>query len=136
MDDETSIDHYNLELKSEGLLEVDERLLPTGIIKDVQNTPNDFLTTKKIGQVRLDTPFLFKPHCNNAATVSSEVTGIVMKVTTNQPAIVIYTPTSFPGICFETQNYPDAPNQSNFPSSILRPGELYSNESTFAFSIL
>jgi aldose 1-epimerase len=136
LDDETSIDHYNLELKSEGFLEVDEQLLPTGSIKEVLNTQNNFLTSKKIGQVRLDTPFVFKPHCNNAAIVSSHVSGIVMKVTTNQPSIVIYTPTSFPAICFETQNYPDAPNQSNFPSSILRPGELYRNESTFEFGTL
>ena len=27
------------------------------------------------------------------------------------------------GIALETQNFPDAPNHDNFPSSVLRPGE-------------
>ncbi|MEB8344610.1 galactose mutarotase [Flavobacteriaceae bacterium KMM 6898] len=136
LDGEESIDHYNLELKSEGFLDVDRKMVPTGDIIAVGNTPNDFLKGKKIGQVRLDTPFIFSPNCENAAKVSSDVSGIVMTVTTNQPSIVIYTPTSFPAICFETQNFPDAPNHSNFPSSILRQGEIYRNESTFAFGTL
>jgi aldose 1-epimerase len=136
LDGEDSLDHYNLELKSKGFLEVDEKLVPTGAIMAVGNTQKDFLKVKKIGQVRLDTPFIFRPNCENAAKVSSDVSGIVMKITTNQPAIVIYTPTTFPAICFETQNYPDAPNHSIFPSSVLRPGEIYRNESTFAFGTL
>lgn len=136
LDDEIAIDHYNLELKCEGFLEVDEQLVPTGNIKKVEHTQNDFLTKKKIGSTRLDTPFIIKPISENTMTVSSDVSGIVMKVTTNQPAVVIYTPTSFPAICFETQNYPDAPNQSHFPSPILEPGELYSNEATFDFGTI
>ncbi len=136
LDDENSVAHYNMELKSEGFLELDEQLVPTGRIKKAVDTQNDFLSNKKIGSTSLDTPFIVKPHCENVVTVSSDVSGIVMKVTTNQPAVVIYTPASFPAICFETQNYPDAPNQSNFPSSILEPGELYKNESTFDFGTL
>lgn len=136
LDNEITIDHYNLKLKSEGYLEVDEHLVPTGSIKKVEHTQNNFLKKKKIGSVRLDTPFIFNPNCENAAIVSSNISGIFMKVTTNQPAIVIYTPTPFPAICFETQNYPDAPNQSHFPSSILEPGELYRNESTFDFGTI
>lgn len=136
LDNENSIDHYNMELKSDGFLDVDEQLIPSGGIKNVGNTQYNFLTAKNIGSVRLDTPFVFKPNCDNAAMVSSNFTGIVMKVSTNQPAIVIYTPTAFPAICFETQNYPDAPNHLNFPSSVLRPGESYKNESVFSFGIL
>ncbi len=136
LDDEEAIDHYNLELKCDGILDVDGQLVPTGRYLDVTNTKYDFLTKKEIGLVRLDTPFTFKPNCKHAAQVSSDISGIVMKVTTDQPAIVIYTPTSFPGICFETQNYPDAPNHSNFPSSVLRPGEVYKNKSSFSFGTL
>jgi aldose 1-epimerase len=58
-----------------------------------------------------------------------------MQVKTNQPCMVIYTPPSTGSICFETQNYPDAPNHANFPSSILQPGEAYKNESIFKFSV-
>jgi aldose 1-epimerase len=70
------------------------------------------------------------------AALSSEKSGISMKVTTNQPAVVVYTPTDFPAICFETQNYPDAPNQKNFPNSVLRPGEVYKNHSKFVFDLI
>lgn len=133
LDDEKAIDHYNLELQCDGILEVDEKLVPTGKFTDVTNTKYDFLNKKKIGQVHLDTPFTFRPNCKNAAQVSSDVSGIVMKATTDQPAIVIYTPASFPAICFETQNYPDAPNHSHFPTSVLKPGEFYRNRSSFSF---
>ena len=66
----------------------------------------------------------------------SHKTGISMEVYTNQPAVVIYTPEAFPGICFETQNYPDAPNQKHFPNSILRPGEKYHNIAIFKFDLV
>lgn len=136
LDDEKSIDHYTMELKSEGFLELDRQLVPTGKIKKVGNDQYNFLIGKKIDTARLDTPYIVNPNCENAVTVSSDVSGIVMKVTTNQPVMVIYTPTSFPAICYETQHYPDAPNQSNFPSSILEPGKLYRNESSFNFGLL
>jgi len=59
-----------------------------------------------------------------------------MSVQTNQPALVVYTPPEFPAICFEAQNYPDAPNQKHFPNSVLRPKELYQNISKFIFDLL
>ncbi|MEJ1223422.1 aldose epimerase family protein [Sediminicola sp. 1XM1-17] len=136
LDNEDSIEHYQLELKCNSILDVDGQLVPTGRFNEVLNTQYDFSKKKQIGKVHLDTPFTFTPNCKNAAQVSSKVSGIIMKVTTDQPAIVIYTPTSFPAICFETQNYPDAPNHSHFPTSVLRPGELYRNESSFSFETL
>ncbi|MBT3442213.1 MAG: galactose-1-epimerase, partial [Flavobacteriaceae bacterium] len=39
------------------------------------------------------------------------------------------------GFCFETQHYPDSPNQKNFPSVILNPGEKYRSTTLFKFSI-
>lgn len=40
------------------------------------------------------------------------------------------------GICFETQNFPDAPNQAHFPNSVLRKGEIYNQETVYKFEIL
>ena len=37
------------------------------------------------------------------------------------------------GIALETQNFPDAPNHDNFPSSVLRPGETYTQHTVYAF---
>jgi aldose 1-epimerase len=56
-----------------------------------------------------------------------------MRVYTDQPGLVVFTPEGFPAICFETQNFPDAPNFEHFPSALLHPGELYVNESQFVF---
>jgi aldose 1-epimerase len=39
------------------------------------------------------------------------------------------------GFCLEPQHYPDAPNQPQFPTTILRPGERYATESRFKFSV-
>lgn len=39
------------------------------------------------------------------------------------------------GFCFETQHYPNSPNQENFPSVILAPGEIYSSKTSFKFSV-
>lgn len=38
------------------------------------------------------------------------------------------------GFCLETQHFPDSPNQPNFPSVVLEPGEKYSTKTTFKFS--
>jgi aldose 1-epimerase len=37
------------------------------------------------------------------------------------------------GLCLETQHYPDSPNQSSFPSTVLRPGERYHEKTVFSF---
>ncbi|WP_324721697.1 aldose epimerase family protein [Salinimicrobium sp. HB62] len=39
------------------------------------------------------------------------------------------------GFCFETQHYPDSPNQEDFPSVVLEPGEKYSSKTSFRFSV-
>ena len=135
LDNELSINHYNLKLNCHEILETNSRLLPTGNFLNVTNTRYDFLNKKKIGETRLDTPFAINLDDNIAAEVTSEISGITMKVKTNQPALIIYTPLTTGSICFETQNFPDAPNQANFPSSILEPNEKYINESTFTFEV-
>ncbi len=132
LDDTDSIDHYRLRLGSGKRLETDERLLPTGRILDVAGTPYDFIQEREIGKMRLDTPYVLRPD-GPAAVLYSPESGIRMKVTTNQPALVVYTPPHFPGICFETQGYPDAPNFSEFPGCELHPGQVYRNESCFSF---
>ena len=39
------------------------------------------------------------------------------------------------GFCLETQHFPDSPNQPNFPSTILRPGETYRSRTVYAFGV-
>ena len=136
LDDGENINDYHLQLSSKKYLETDEKLLPTGKYLDVNGSVLDFRQGKKIADVRMDTPFLLDSEEELFAEIYSEKSGIRMRVSTNQPAVVIYTPPAFPAICFETQNLPDAPNFNHFPSSVLRPGELYRNTANFEFDLV
>lgn len=146
-----SILDHELKLNSEQTLEVDAKLIPSGKIMNSKNTRFDFTEKEVIGRddfIGFDDTFILG-NDDVKAVLHSPKTGIKMKVLTNQPASVIFTPpqladfpylngvkyTKFSAICFETQNYPDAPNNPHFPSSILNPGEEYVNESVFEFSI-
>ncbi|HMR83766.1 MAG TPA: galactose-1-epimerase, partial [Niabella sp.] len=75
--------------------------------------------------------------------------GIIMEVFTVEPGIQIYVgnfmDSSKPlkygmkddfrtAICLETQHYPDSPNQPSFPSTTLKPGEVYKTVTTYKFS--
>lgn len=86
-----------------------------------------------------------------AARVVSPTSGIVMEVYTNEPGLQFYAGNSmtkagdkgklgvvYPhrgALCLETQHYPDSPNQSAFPSVVLRPGEKYTSECIYKFSV-
>ena len=39
------------------------------------------------------------------------------------------------GFCLETQHFPDSPNQPNFPSTIVKPGQPYTSQTVFKFSV-
>lgn len=136
LDERQDINEYRLTLNSSKILETDDNLLPSGNLIDIRNTASDFRECKPIGILRLDTPFILDKANNFVGEVYSEYSGIRMRVSSNQPAVVVYTPHSFPAICFETQNYPDAPNYKQFPSSILQPGERYVNTAVFEFDLV
>ena len=87
---------------------------------------------------------------NIAAEVYEPETGIVMNIYTDQPGLQFYAGQGMDGketgkrgdihnvrsgIALETQNFPDAPNHENFPSSVLRPGETYTQHTVYAFSL-
>lgn len=85
-----------------------------------------------------------------AASAYEPNSGRYMEVYTNEPAMQFYIGNfldgSLPakgggsyekrtGFCMETQHYPDSPNQEKFPSVILEPGEKYTSETTYKFSV-
>ena len=76
--------------------------------------------------------------------------GILMEMFTDQPGVQFYAGNfldgSFVGkggvkyprrsaFCFETQHYPDSPNQPSFPSTVLRPEEKYYTQTVYKFSV-
>ena len=87
---------------------------------------------------------------NHAATVVGDKSGIKMDILTQEPGLQFYSGnfmqsknTFKSGVkddlrtafCLETQHFPDAPNQSSFPSIILNPNETYHTISEYNFSI-
>ncbi|GLB50817.1 aldose epimerase family protein [Neptunitalea lumnitzerae] len=148
---EGTVLNHELFINSDTFLEVTDTQIATGKLLDVTNTPFDFRTPKIIkeqeGFTGVDDCFPIKSE--EAATLYSPKTGIEMKVTTNQPGVVIFTPedlgecnykddaeySNYSSICFETQNFPNAPHIESFPSAILEAGKEYKNESTFEFSV-
>ncbi len=136
LDDAPTIENYELQLNCSNYVVTDKKSLPTGEIAPVTDTQYDFTQPKTIKDTYLDTPYVIDKETNIAASLQSRLSKIGMKVITDQPGMVVYTPTDMPAICFETQNFPDAPNFSHFPSSILRPNEVYENRSQFIFDII
>ena len=84
-----------------------------------------------------------------AAQLYAPASGRMMEVHTTEPGIQFYCGNFLNGaltgkagkpyvyrggLCLETQHYPDSPNQPNFPSTILKPGEKYETKTVFRFS--
>jgi len=140
-----SIENLQLKLTAKQYLETDADLIPTGNILTVKDTPFDFKEYKACPQ-SIDTSFVLDQQY--AASLYCPENRLRMNVSTNQPSVHIYvggqcdedlkckegaTYHRLSGICFETQNFPDAPNHSNFPSSILKTDENYFQETIFHF---
>ena len=86
----------------------------------------------------------------HAATATGDLSGIVLDVYTQEPGMQFYSGNFMEGkntmfgdykddlrtaFCLETQHYPDSPNQSSFPSTVLNPGETYHTISYYKFSV-
>lgn len=136
LDQLDKIDHYQMQLKSNSVVETHKNLLPTGNIVSVVNSDYDFQKKKQIGAISLDTPYVLNPNTDIVASLYSPESGISLNLRTNQPSIVVYRPPDFPALCFESQNYPDAPNHRHFPSAVLCPGETYNNTAIFEFDLV
>jgi len=139
---------------------VDDEAIPTGELVDVTGTPFDFRKRQRLGD-RIDelisTPAGGYDHnyvvndfsgvLKKIAEVVDPHSGRVMEVATDQPGVQLYTGNGLRGqvgkngqtyvsqsaVCFETQHFPDSPNQPSFPTTVLRPGETYRHVCVYAF---
>ena len=113
-------------------------MIPTGEMLPVHDTEWDYTNLKSCPEVT-DTTFAVNTKETLVATLLSKKNNLKMEVFTNQPGLHVYVGGncfnqikgkenasyhSQSGICFETQNFPDAPNHPNFPSAILLPGDI------------
>lgn len=143
---------HRLRLSCPQVLALDSRMIPTGEIVDVANTPFDFRREKALGLEIREIPVGGYDHCflipkesrlpKSFARLSDPESGRVLEVATTLSGVQIYSGNflkgdPFPrwgGVCFETQFYPDTPNHPEFPSSLLRPGQTYHQTTEFRFS--
>ena len=146
---EGSVSDHFLKINADKILEINDKQLPTGNLNNLQGHAKDFASNRLIGNRNLDDTFVLNSDGDElAAQLFAPLTGIKLDMSTNQPAVVVYAPealpddlnyqtriSEFPSICFEGQNFPDAPNFRNFPNSVLEPGNTYYNRMSFKFSV-
>ena len=114
---------------------VDAELIPTGEMAPVEGTPFDFRAGKPVTP-EFDHNFALRGASGEPALELYEpATGILMKVYTDQPGLQMYSGKPDKGLVLETQHFPDSPNHANFPSTVLRPGETYSQTTIYHFEI-
>ena len=152
-----SILNHEIQIDADAFCEVNASLIPVAIT-DVTNTPFDFRLSKKAGadmqwendQLEFGLGYdhnmvLRGSGFRKVAQAVGNKTGICLEVFTDQPGMQFYTGNHMKGqnilrngirdekqtaFCFETQHYPDAPNQPDYPDTILKAGvEFYSKTS-------
>lgn len=162
-DPSTTINDHHLTLNAPTYLPTDAGLIPSGQLAQVAGTPMDFTKPTAIGE-RVEADFEALKFGGGydhawvlekgdglrlAARLKDPKSGRVMEISTNQPAIQFYGGNFLDGavtgkggvkyahrtaLCLETEGFPDAPNKTNFPSSVLRPGETYKHVMIHKFS--
>ncbi len=144
----TILDH-SLMIDADSYTPVDSTLIPTGQLQPVKGTPFDFTKATKVGaridQVKggYDHNWVLNRKGNDlqmVATLSDEKSGRTLQVFTMEPGLQFYSGNFLDGsiktsdgkpinkhaaMCLETQHFPNSPNQPNFPSTILQPGQKY-----------
>ena len=155
--------NHDIVINADSFLPVDTTLIPTGEFKDVAETPFDFRKPKAIGKhinqentqlengMGYDHTWVLNGQGKGLRFVASAyepVSGRLLQVYSGEPGIQFYSGNFLDGtlpnksngtyqhrtgFCLETQHYPNSPNQENFPSVRLNPGDKY--ESTTVFSL-
>lgn len=153
-----------IQLLADRYTPTDPLSIPTGEIAPVEGTPMDLRRTAPIGaRIGEDFPQLLQAggYDHNwipngeagtlrpIARAASPATGISMEVLSTLPGVQFYTGNYLDGcpagkggaayanrwgFCLETQFYPDSPNHENFPSCVLRAGEIFRHTAAFRFS--
>lgn len=138
-----------VEIRADTFLLADAEQLPTGAVVPVDGSPFDLRRSATVGsildsghdQVRIaggvDQCFVLNEGAGARVRMRAP-SGIAMEVTTTEPAVQVYTANHLQpvgrAICFETQHFPDSPNQPDFPSTSLRPGEEFRSTTTYRFA--
>jgi len=159
----TIYDH-RLKIAANRFTPVDSTLIPTGDLRKVAGSPFDFRTAKPIGRDIRDATkqLLFGqgydhnwvlrhagPDMHLAARLHDPTSGRTLTIRTEEPGIQFYSGNFLDGtlvgtagkayrqgdgLALETQHFPDSPNQPDFPSTRLNPGDTYDTTTVWEFS--
>jgi aldose 1-epimerase len=155
---------YVVQINADKMTPVDSTLITTGALMPVTGTPFDFRQPAAIGarigddnqQLKFANGYDHNWVLNKssgeliqAARVFEPQTGRVLEVFTTSPGMQFYTGNFLngtikgkggrvyqfrDGFCMEPQCFPDSPNHPNFPTTELKPGEVYKNTIIYKFS--
>lgn len=155
---------HQLKINASRFTPVDKTLIPTGQLMLLASTPFDFRQSTAIGQrinandeqLRFgggyDHNWVLDAAAGKlaqAAELYDPASGRVLQVFTTEPGIQFYSGNFLDGsikgkegrvyahrsgLCLETQHFPDSPNQANFPSTVLKPGQKFHSVTEFRFS--
>jgi len=161
----TILDH-ELQILADKYTPIDSASIPLGELMPVDGTPFDFREPKKIGRdineenkqlkngIGYDHNFVLNGKIGDlrlAARVVEYTSGIIMEIFTEEPGIQFYSGNFLDGsltgkngtinnnrsgFCLETQHFPDSPNQPDWPTTTLNPGETYKTSTIHKFSVL
>jgi aldose 1-epimerase len=156
---------HELMLAADRFTPVDSTLIPTGELALVEGTPFDFTSAHTIGerigadnaQLRFGGGYDHNFVLNRADTglvlaarLRDPTTGRVLEIRTTEPGIQFYSGNFLDGsitgkggivyrhrngLCLETQHFPDSPNKTAFPSTILEPGQTYRSRTLWTFAV-
>jgi aldose 1-epimerase len=152
-----------LRINANGYTPVDANLIPTGQIAPVAGTPFDFRHLKPIGRdIRDNNAQLQIAHgydhnwvlggsgLREIAFAVDPHSGRTLTTLTTEPGVQFYTGNFLvgdligtsghlyrqtDGFTLETQHFPNSPNQSSFPSTVLDPGQTFSSTTIYKFGV-
>jgi aldose 1-epimerase len=155
--------HQKLRINANGYTPVDANLIPTGQIAPVAGTPFDFRRLKPIGRdIRDNNAQLQIAHgydhnwvlngsgLRKVAFAVDPHSGRTLTTLTTEPGVQFYTGNFLvgdligtsghlyrqtDGFTLETQHFPNSPNQSSFPSTVLNPGQTFDSTTIYKFGV-
>jgi aldose 1-epimerase len=160
-----SIEDHELTIRASRYTPVDATLIPTGELARVGGTPMDFRRATAVGTRIRDgfgQLVIGRGYDHNwvldrrgaglepAARLTDPTSGRVLSVLTTEPGLQFYSGNFLDGtlvgtsgrmyrqgdgLALETQHFPDSPNHANFPSTVLRPGEVYRTTTVYQFGV-
>lgn len=145
---EESVLNHHLCINADNYTPVNKELIPHGTIERIKNTALDFSSERPIAEQFQQLPngfdhnYVLNKNGQAAARLFDPKSKRTLEVFTNKPGMQFYTGNYLDGkfspqtgLCLEPQFFPDSPNQPQFPSPFVAPGETYEHRLIYRFGL-